>query len=59
MENSNTSFICSSAVPQEFFARLKIGIYKELHIKELLTKEQLDALIILQKACVFPMEIKK
>jgi len=36
-------------VPQEFIKKLKIGTYKELHKNELITKEQLDALIELQR----------
>jgi len=51
VENTNTVLTHNSdiPVPREFFITLKIGVYKELFNKGLLTKEQLDALITLQK----------
>jgi len=44
--NTNSFFLESTP---EFRQRLKLGVYRELHKKELITKEQLDALIALQR----------
>jgi len=50
VEKTNSSLHNPIAhIPREFFVKLKIGVYKELCGKELLAKEQLDALIALQK----------
>lgn len=46
-------------LPQGFVIKLKIGIYKELYKKNLITKEQLDALIALQKQTQVSNELQK
>jgi len=48
VKESNTSSFFLEPSP-EFRQRLKLGVYRELHKKELITKEQLDALIALQR----------
>ena len=49
MEKSNSSPLRNFCIDAEAFqAKIKIGIYKELYKKGLITKKQLDALIKLQ-----------
>ena len=48
MKEPNTNNFFLEPTP-EFRQRLKLGVYRELHKKELITKEQLDALIALQR----------
>ena len=48
MEDKNST-ISLTPVPAAFLTNVKIGVYRELHKKGLLTKNQLDALIRLQK----------
>ncbi|GHV00670.1 hypothetical protein FACS1894211_08550 [Clostridia bacterium] len=53
IENLNPSPIHTSIQPPPiFYKKFKIGVYKELYEKGLLTKKQLDALIALQKDIV-------
>jgi len=49
--------INSYDLPQNLIKKYKIGIYRELHAKGLLTKKQLDTLINLQDVKGhYPME---
>ena len=58
IHNQNTSIHSSfEQAPPIFLRKLKIGVYKELHKKGLITTQQLHALTGLQKDEVISKEV--